>query len=890
MASPNVFRSSQSRANRHEYHVVRSSSPDLPPLQDFLPQKTKRPPPLRSGSKAAPIPENASTSFISAGSLWGTAQVATEDSPINQLDTSTTERADNADAQDPVIEISKPARVTKPRKPRKRKEDTNPIILAEASQGSQSPEGDKPWKKYQSPPRANNAKGSTSKAEIKVKNTASRARRKTGSMNNHFAPEPQSHPVTKPQTKVPDEPLHLEPAALRRIDWTPPAQKTVINLDSDSSALRQLGSSGTTVGQATKFKNLLQGYTREEDEPQAAAASSGEDSSFLKKRKLIELVVTKDTNSATPIVPEKSPIKQKAPKKKPRTITAIATAAYKQATQPDLVPPPSSLLNYFPNDGVASETSTTDVKKGKGKAKPRKRAPRASKKKAPPPKPILLSPGAALRQVANQDFVFGTSSQLAREPSPTLLRDLQATIRHSYQFDDNEFMTPINSDAIEPPEQRPRLWEAGNRDAEGDLFDIEVINLADGSPQLPPIEGNLDPFGYVKADDAATTVDTNVISLASDNSFINLSDILPPPKADCGPPIDEGSPFFSDSDMPASTNIPRRPSPPVEGTSTPPTTCRTEEVIPAKDQPIERDVQPHPSRPGYELYTDIQLAKEITSYGFKPVKRRNAMIALLDQCWQSKTRMGQAGIHTSATLSAASKAKQSATLATNPKKPRGRPRKASISAPEPQEPPPSAQPASSPPLSQSPKRPRGRPRKDAASPPKASLSRAKPRSPKKAAPAPSTPKRKKVATKPVIEIPDSASDNLSDLSSSPCSSSPEEMFSSPPPLDLSLGEDNELSLAASPDDQQAALFSHITKAITTAPRTTDSSNPSWHEKILLYDPIILEDLTAWLNSGQLTRVGYDEEIYPALVKKWCESKSVCSVWRVNLRGKERKRF
>jgi hypothetical protein len=60
--------------------------------------------------------------------------------------------------------------------------------------------------------------------------------------------------------------------------------------------------------------------------------------------------------------------------------------------------------------------------------------------------------------------------------------------------------------------------------------------------------------------------------------------------------------------------------------------------------------------------------------------------------------------------------------------------------------------------------------------------------------------------------------------------------------------------------------------------------------MLLYDPIVLEDLASWLNSGQLTRVGCDEEVNPGELKKWCESKSVCCLWKVNLRGKERKRY
>lgn len=50
---------------------------------------------------------------------------------------------------------------------------------------------------------------------------------------------------------------------------------------------------------------------------------------------------------------------------------------------------------------------------------------------------------------------------------------------------------------------------------------------------------------------------------------------------------------------------------------------------------------------------------------------------------------------------------------------------------------------------------------------------------------------------------------------------------------------------------QTTLFPLIARAITSAPRTKDPSRPSWHEKILLYDPIVLEDLCGWLNEGSL---------------------------------------
>jgi hypothetical protein len=109
-------------------------------------------------------------------------------------------------------------------------------------------------------------------------------------------------------------------------------------------------------------------------------------------------------------------------------------------------------------------------------------------------------------------------------------------------------------------------------------------------------------------------------------------------------------------------------------------------------------------------------------------------------------------------------------------------------------------------------------------------------------------------------------------------------------MDLSITDDTETSLLASPTTQQVSLFRYITQAVVGAPRSADPANPSWHEKMLMYDPVILEDLTAWLNAGQLDRVGYEGEVAPGDVKRWCESRSVCCLWRVNLRGKERKRL
>jgi Slx4 endonuclease len=63
-------------------------------------------------------------------------------------------------------------------------------------------------------------------------------------------------------------------------------------------------------------------------------------------------------------------------------------------------------------------------------------------------------------------------------------------------------------------------------------------------------------------------------------------------------------------------------------------------------------------------------------------------------------------------------------------------------------------------------------------------------------------------------------------------------------------------------------------------------DPTWHEKILLFDPIILEDLTAWLNMEGLGRVDEDREVSALDVRDWCESNSICCLWRGGWRGQK----
>jgi hypothetical protein len=893
MVSSDVFGTSPLGDTRRQPLHVNSSSPDLPSLRDVLTTKATSQPSVQNGSGAAALPIDGPSGFISARQLYPatepTSKVVSTPStgspwtlPHPGKGAGLAEDASGnggfiAGDNEPPKEREEHIEVIKitgksTRKPRQQKvpKQAAPKRTAKSKPAT---------KKQPSKAACKNPSPAEDNDEDKQKKVkAVKPRKKTGTMSSHFPPAEESKVLGKAKQIDVNEPLHLEQAPARRLDWTPPAQKIIVDIDSDSSVFKKLGSSETDQ-RLPVFKNLVEGYSCMEEPNESTSHNimnaSDEESSFLKKRKRIELLATKGTDPPI-MAPDKSPTKKAPKKKKPRTITELATAAYRVPSQPDTEPPNASILDHFPTtNNEAGSLTDEQPKNAKGKSTSRRKTSKAPKKKVPQ-KPVLLSPSAALAQVANQDFVFGTSSQLAREESPTVLRDLQAALRQSNQNYDMDFAIPMNSDAIESPEQRSKLWDAAARDAEGDLFDVEVINLAEDTG-LSEVGNVSNPFGYqLGADDSVICIESRVI----DDHIPSAKPCDTIRSPDEKGLVDSGasSPYFSDSELSTSTNIHR------------PTLAQTEvsqanQMTTAEGPESLPELPAQPPRPNYEGFTDIRLAREIKRFGFKPIKRRSAMIALLDQCWQSKARIGQTSLHTSTKLSSPiSKTTRATSPATtsSPKKPRGRPRKNSISAPEPQEPPPSAQPP------ETPKRPRGRPRKDSLSSTPGIASPSKPKAAAKSKRVTASPRRKKTTAKYVIEIPDSE-DNESDFASSPDTNA-EQMFSSPPPLDMSLTTNDGTPLTATQSDQEALLFDHITNAVTSAPRTTNPQEPSWHEKILIYDPIVLEDLAAWLNTGELSRVGYDGEVNPNDVKKWCESKSICCLWRVSLRGKERKRF
>lgn len=693
-------------------------------------------------------------------------------------------------------------------------------------------------------------KGKVTKAAPKEK----KPRKKTETVSKHFANPAPTTPVI---SVTDDEPTAMEQAMRRRMDWTPPPEDLVIDLE--DSVLSQ------EPAHKDAFKNLLEGYNHAMDDNQVnnPATEPGQgNSDILGKRKLIELVATTASKTATP---EASPVKSKAPKKKPRTITELAMAAYRTseesegATTTDAARK-ESVLNYFDTEGTHARNCDESGKAAKATKKTTKA--KASKKKAEPKKQILLSPASALKAVSGQNFVFGTASQLATEEDPDLLRALHEAMKASNCVDSDPFASssPIRSELASRRRVGNKLWAASARGDDGDLLDIEILDLTESPapnhhrslPQLPVVHQS------EIVQEKATSTKIPIEVLSSEFDTFDLTDSPPVPPA-------SKLHFFSTQGA-ASTSTgkstksklspqlvppePVQPSFAIDLDFEPPPSNQEHSQLIAQSQaqasPAKSQAVDMPQRPKFELYTDARLAKEISGYGFKPVKKRETMIALLEQCWENKQKA--AAVLQTSTDGAVSKTKAAGRT-------RGRPRRASKDATD---------------LTES-----------------TSL------------PAVATPKPSKTAPpkEKIVEIADSdASDEEDPFISSPLSlEQKDEVFSDDAhePMDVSLSDDAEdASLLATegPTTAQASLFDRITRAVMTAPRTTDPENPSWYEKMLMYDPIILEDLTAWLNKGQLDRVGYDGEVDPEEVKLWCHSKSICCLWRVNIHGKARKRF
>ncbi|KAI9845554.1 MAG: 5'-flap endonuclease [Sclerophora amabilis] len=729
-----------------------------------------------------------------------------------------------------------------------------------------------------------------------------------------------------------DSPLPLNTAAQevaakkslpRRTSWTPP-RETPDLVDRFGDSGQGGGWNGQTdevVDGAKLVANLCRsfGYSESAGNANRKSANAPGSGKLVNKKRRIEII-----QSATSMV-EKSPLplpkptrsRTKAPKKKPNTITAQATAQYvtehplpSASLLPHLQIQPGHFLEPDSNNITISHAVSRKAATGSASAG-------RSTKNADSTPASLPAPEVVLRDMKDQGFLFGTSSQLAAESSPTTIRQLQEAIRESESMVDlqrssnasptrlGKRSAPSTSGARSFAGKR-KLWSAASRGDNDALLEREEVDLTES------------PITRASQADSKLLVDDG-----SNVSTIQTEVLQPVNEADSCDCIDE-NPTDAKFDAKEQSAKLLKQSRVIEAVEAPASEVDQLSSISKtkslnKRQPKARSTKIEQSKsgtnepsksstqfqkPDFDGYTTAQLSKEVQAYGFKAIKNRKQMVSLLGRCWEGKHKTilqsaeSNPSVDTTNRLQAdgdptacVAKGKKPATISG-----RGTAKKQQDAELGSQEPKNTAL--------GSPKRPRGRPRKTAlnseAQNPADPIISSKQTTPRKP--------RKIVTTRPITTV----IEEISDSDTPPTPSPPRRRCPTSPTLPLQLGKppgtahqnntttrDPRNSIATpedlSPSDRQARLFKQITDAIRAEPKSsarswTTAPPPTWHEKILLYDPIILEDLAAWLNTEGLGRIGVDEEVSAYVVRAWCEERGVCCLWKVNLRGGVRSRF
>ena len=665
--------------------------------------------------------------------------------------------------------------------------------------------------------------------------------------------------------------LCLEKAIPRKKDWTP-VKDTVqskIRIDAIEGHPDLAPPSDTPEAHESSdicFGKLMGDYSLAQ-KIECAATTFEEirkrDGGSIVKRRKIELV-----NGVKGPPPAEKAQRTKSPKKKAQTVTGKATAPFVPTEHSTT----SSLLQYFGTPEVAAEIESngqhdpvatpviaarrSSVSKA---AKPKRTTTKANKTKKQP-QPILLSPESAMKTASNQELVFGTSSQLAREESPAFIELVQQAISQSIddecKFSDlpSARYKPYNSLALTRSKD---LWSVASRSFDGALLMAEVVDLSitpKSCTDLPK------PMPIKEALELLETEQETLVDSTHDVAPTGIP-TAPVPGIDASPTPQQQvqGPDLTIPRSVAEAALKKRPK----------TRSPVKQVTSGKSLLNQM--------PNFKGYTDVQLSKEVASYGFKSIKKREAMIILLERCWESKVSMALQEVPTDANIRQPSTSNVDAmngeSKQNSPAKKKRRPPKAAAALL------PILGEGADAPL----KKPRGRPRN-------AMNSTSTPTKRKRKVGSPNRSNTTATAIATAVAL---AADDIYD-SSPPTPSPPRRRPRAEPPSQLPLSQTIEMSTAhanvANSKSNEARLFAEVTKAIKSFPPSNDPNNLTFHERMLLYEPIVLEDLTIWLNAEGLNRIGEDSEISPEQVKAWCEARSVCCLWRENLRGGARARW
>jgi hypothetical protein len=681
-----------------------------------------------------------------------------------------------------------------------------------------------------------------------------------------------------------DEFLQLDEATRRRVDWTPPRETACeeIYLSQDGNKKDEGYDGGSTIG----FGKLLSDYNYSGLTSNLHELVQNSNAGGPTKRRRIDLVdhqVQSLLNGKTgpgeqaSIQDEEVAGKPKrTAKSKPKkftTLTARMTAQYATKDAEDDEP----VLDCTPDPRATK--SRRSKAKGMAEESPF----------------TILSPEAAVEFVNDQDLMFGTCSQLEREDSPQTLREMQQAIRASECLSYSDGVrNPATGTAKESSIRSVsrmagtrNLWCVAARDTEGSLIQskaLNVIDLTDRAESSPQKHSEM--------------LEKPLHKPLPKNWFeLEFADIdSPPEKKQLSFTLSEKT---SDSSTQSQFRAPAavldiatatRPAPAPES-SVKATATNTQKK--ASKAPIE-DVnhQPAglqaPSMPHYAGFTDAELSKQISAFGFKAVRGRKKMLDLLAQCWESKYG-SNASSKTEQQIVLVSEKDSGSKTASEPKS-KAKPKSGTAAS--------TKKAAEATKLVSSPRTNlQQSPRKSSGITPITGTSafidvEEIQDSEEETTPFPSQVQKHYNAIysqKGDSQVPEHSLDILTKTSLP----SPTKRKAVSAKTQVAKASSS-TSIKTSRKTKSAELTclsdvsTQITKAVRVQPRLSPLSSslgsrvkPTWHEKILMYDPIVLEDFTAWLNIEGLGLVGEDREVGTATVREWCESKGICCCWKKN---------
>ncbi|KAJ5468358.1 hypothetical protein N7475_006110 [Penicillium sp. IBT 31633x] len=665
-----------------------------------------------------------------------------------------------------------------------------------------------------------------------------------------------------------DEALDLDEAMRRRMDWTPPrdtACEEVITMNDGS------GQANTQDPKAMNgFGKLLSDYNYSGSVLNPRDLFQNTSEGGPTKRRRIELVNSEiqallnarhfdssDEPSAQEVSSAKPKKTTKSKPKKFTTLTARMTAQYSTNEVEEEEP----VIDCIP-----------DIR-----TKSRRRKAKETEEESPY---TLLSPEAAAEYLNDQDLVFGTCSQLEKEDSPQTLKEIQQAIRASESFSRPEETRKKEFESTQLPSTRSvskmastkNLWCVGARDTEGSLVQSETLSVVDlTNAKEPNIQKNEEP---VKS--------ASHKSLQKDWFEFEFADIdSPPEKRPSSLPLAKKD---SGLDRPV-------PAPALEAAAIVKATAsksgKRSQNTPAeviKTQPI---VLQAPPMPHYAGFTDAELSKQVSNYGFKAVRGRKKMIDLLQQCWESKHGTNAAS---DSTVSGESKVP----LPSSDPKPKATAKSKSGSSTKNQK---SLDTKKSTSTSQtnlqiSPQKISQRKPFTGASTSFVDIEEIQD-SEEEMIPSPSQVQKHYTDIYSKSKTSRQAQQDSLDIITKTPSPSPtkRKVVSSKASVKRPSSSTYIATTRTTESSKQislAEISAQITHAVRVQPRLSLPSSsrgsrtrPTWHEKILMYDPIVLEDFTAWLNMEGLGLVGEDCEVGTAIVREWCESKGICCCWKKN---------